>query len=350
MKKLLTFIFLFVSVITRAQLMQSQGASTGTYPLIGKWVLINNLADGDSSNNLITSGYGARNFKGGGAPGGSDGDLQRRNGSSLTGSLLNQTALKITYLSDSFFVVKSANNPNQNIGYVITDNTSNIISGVQVNPQTGLISIGGFKPGYVPQLLSGGTAIVQINSDGVDIGPSPGHDGERLYVNGQTKLMGLTAIGTSPTGNAILTLSASTSSQVPIFFTGSTVDITSGLVDGMAWYNSTTHAFNFRDNSITSNLLNGIRNYNHTIFTPVTSGTVNLVNNQYNIINPAGALLALTVNLPSSPANNDVVYIKFTQAISTVTYANGTVVDGITAPTAGGLTVLTFDNGATKWY
>lgn len=90
--------------------------------------------------------------------------------------------------------------------------------------------------------------------------------------------------------------------------------------------------------------------YSHTIFTPTTGSTVALLNNQYNIINPSGALLALTVNLPSSPNNNDVVYIKFTQNVTTVTYGNGTVVDGITAPTAGGLTVLTYDSGTTSWY
>lgn len=88
----------------------------------------------------------------------------------------------------------------------------------------------------------------------------------------------------------------------------------------------------------------------HTIFTPTTGGTVALTNNQYNIINPAGALLALTVNLPSSPANNDCVFIKFTQNVTTVTYGNGTVVDGITAPTAGGLTVLVYDSVTTSWY
>lgn len=88
----------------------------------------------------------------------------------------------------------------------------------------------------------------------------------------------------------------------------------------------------------------------HTIFTPTTGGTVALINNQYNIINPAGALLALTVNLPSAPANNDCVFIKFTQNVTTVTYGNGVVVDGITAPTAGGLTVLTYDSGTTSWY
>lgn len=90
--------------------------------------------------------------------------------------------------------------------------------------------------------------------------------------------------------------------------------------------------------------------YNHTIFTPTTGGTVSLVTGMYNIINPAGALLALTVNLPSSPANNDVVYIKYTQSITTVTYGNGTVVDGITSPIAGGLVILTYDSGSTSWY
>lgn len=88
----------------------------------------------------------------------------------------------------------------------------------------------------------------------------------------------------------------------------------------------------------------------HTIFTPTTGQTITLINNQYNIVNPSGALLALTINLPSTPSNNDLVYIKFTQNVTTVTYANGTVVDGITAPTAGGLTILTYDSGTTSWY
>lgn len=90
--------------------------------------------------------------------------------------------------------------------------------------------------------------------------------------------------------------------------------------------------------------------YQHTIFTPTTGGTVALVNNQYNIINPSGSLATLTVNLPSSPANNDVVYIKYTQSVTTVTYGNGTVVDGITTPSVGGLVVLTYDASTTSWY
>lgn len=93
-----------------------------------------------------------------------------------------------------------------------------------------------------------------------------------------------------------------------------------------------------------------IINRSHTIFTPTTGGTVTLVNNQYNIINPAGALLALTVNLPASPVNNDIVTIKFTQAVTTVTYSGGTVADGITSPVAGGFITYTYDSGASTWY
>lgn len=88
----------------------------------------------------------------------------------------------------------------------------------------------------------------------------------------------------------------------------------------------------------------------HTIFTPTTGSTITLINNQYNIVNPAGAILALTVTLPSSPANNDYVYIKYAQAVTTVTYTGGTVVDGIVSPAAGGLVVLQYDSGTTSWY
>lgn len=103
--------------------------------------------------------------------------------------------------------------------------------------------------------------------------------------------------------------------------------------------------------SFTGTTLNiGTVNRSHTIFTPTTGGTVTLAANQYNIINPAGALVALTVTLPSSPVNNDTVQIKFTQAVTTVTYSGGTVADGITSPIAGGYVIFTYDSGTTTWY
>lgn len=91
-------------------------------------------------------------------------------------------------------------------------------------------------------------------------------------------------------------------------------------------------------------------NYSHTVFTPSNAGTVNLVDNQTNIINPSGTLIALTVVLPSSPANNDVIFIKYTQAVVTVTYSGGVLADGIVAPTSGTLIMYTYDSGTLSWY
>jgi len=88
----------------------------------------------------------------------------------------------------------------------------------------------------------------------------------------------------------------------------------------------------------------------HTIFTPSTGGTVTLVNNQYNIINPSGSLATLTINLPSSPANNDRVEMKFTRSVTTVTYAGGTYVSAVTSPTAAQDIVLVYDSATSSWY
>ncbi len=94
-----------------------------------------------------------------------------------------------------------------------------------------------------------------------------------------------------------------------------------------------------------------VLNYNHVIFTPTTGGTVNLNNKQYNIINPAGAILAVTLNLPSSPLDGDVVYIKFTQNVTTVSFTGGTVQSGITSAAAGTTVLpLVYDSGTNKWY
>lgn len=91
-------------------------------------------------------------------------------------------------------------------------------------------------------------------------------------------------------------------------------------------------------------------NRSHTIFTPSTGGTVILVNNQINIVNPSGTLATLTLTLPSSPANNDIVNISFTQAVTTITYSGGTVVGGPTTASLGGQWYLTYDSGTTTWY
>lgn len=116
----------------------------------------------------------------------------------------------------------------------------------------------------------------------------------------------------------------------------------SGTYSNVVWNSSNGGRFEVTDA--------GTIRYAHTIFTPTTGQTITLTNNFYNIVNPAGALVALTVTLPASPVNNDVVYIKYTQAVTTVTYTGGTVIDGIVSPAAGGVVVLTYDGNTASWY
>jgi hypothetical protein len=101
-------------------------------------------------------------------------------------------------------------------------------------------------------------------------------------------------------------------------------------------------------NATTSTI--SLNNQSHTIFTPTTGSTVTLVNNQANIINPSGALVALTLALPASPANNDEVRLTFTQAVTTISYSGGTVVGGLTSISTGGQYYLTYDSGTATWY
>lgn len=166
-----------------------------------------------------------------------------------------------------------------------------------------------------------------------------------------TDANGRTGIGNISTPTALLHVGAgtATASTAPIKIDAGTKLSTTEA--GALENDGTNLFFTFANSGSRRQLDNsGVQYYTHNISTPTTGATVTLTNNQYNIINPAGALVALTVNLPSSPSNNDVVYIKYTQSITTVTYANGTVVDGITSPVGGGMVVLTYDSGTTSWY
>lgn len=89
-------------------------------------------------------------------------------------------------------------------------------------------------------------------------------------------------------------------------------------------------------------------NQPHTIFVPLTGGTVNLVNNAYNVINPAGALATLTMVFPSSPSNGDQVSIKYEQAIGTITFTGGTVVGQTN--TVKVFLRWVYDAATTSWY
>jgi hypothetical protein len=88
----------------------------------------------------------------------------------------------------------------------------------------------------------------------------------------------------------------------------------------------------------------------NVVFIPTTGGTTTLFNNEWNVIAPSGALAALTIAMPSSPADGDVVHITITQAITSLSFSGGTVVSSPT--TISGRTELNFvyNNGASTWY
>lgn len=158
------------------------------------------------------------------------------------------------------------------------------------------------------------------------------------------------SIGGGTVTNAYtLSIGASTTAKHAVHFDAG-VDPTTSVQGGM-WWNGTNLYFvdvgiNKRD------ILNGVHNYVHTIFAPSTGGSVTLINNQYNIVNPATGIATLTITMPASPVNNDVVYVKYTQSVAAVTYAgNGnTVVGGLVAPIIGSVITFTFDSASGTWY
>jgi hypothetical protein len=84
--------------------------------------------------------------------------------------------------------------------------------------------------------------------------------------------------------------------------------------------------------------------------TPTTGTSINLLKNGLTIINPAGTLAALTLTLPSSPAEGDAVRYTITQSVSSLSYSGGTVVAAPTIIT-GRTEINHVYRGATaSWY
>lgn len=83
--------------------------------------------------------------------------------------------------------------------------------------------------------------------------------------------------------------------------------------------------------------------------TPTTGSTISSIVGS-NIIEPAGALLALTVTLPASPNNGDIAAYTFTTTITGLTFTGGTVVNTITTAAAGGTIKFIYYSGTSKWY
>lgn len=84
---------------------------------------------------------------------------------------------------------------------------------------------------------------------------------------------------------------------------------------------------------------------------PLTGNTVTLVAaTPIQIIDPAGALAALTVAFPASPIDGQLQRFSFTQAITTLTLSGGTFSNAPTTAAAGNTFEFIYDTSTTKWF
>lgn len=61
----------------------------------------------------------------------------------------------------------------------------------------------------------------------------------------------------------------------------------------------------------------------YVVHSPIEGATVNLVKNTFNIIDLTTIKTSLILNFPQNPDDKDFVEIKFTLAVTTVTYTGG---------------------------
>jgi hypothetical protein len=91
---------------------------------------------------------------------------------------------------------------------------------------------------------------------------------------------------------------------------------------------------------------------NPAYVTPTTGSTITLSQSRHQklIINPSGTLLALTVALPSSPNDGDVVNIASSQIITTFTLSNATIVGALTTLAVATFASYMYSATASKWF
>jgi hypothetical protein len=128
-------------------------------------------------------------------------------------------------------------------------------------------------------------------------------------------------------------------------------DTYDSLRDGINGYFLTTS--DTPGNAAATNFVATPRNiptYTHTVYTPVTTATVNVLANQTSIIAPSGTIAALTIHFPASPTNNTCVVITYAQTVSVITYTGGTVVNGASSSVAGQTNFFWYDSATSTWY
>ena len=84
---------------------------------------------------------------------------------------------------------------------------------------------------------------------------------------------------------------------------------------------------------------------------PTVGQTVNMGDGRevYELLDPAGTLATLTVNLPASPQDGDSALISTSQIITTLTLG-GTIVGTLTSLSLGGFARFIYNTAAGKWF
>lgn len=86
--------------------------------------------------------------------------------------------------------------------------------------------------------------------------------------------------------------------------------------------------------------------------TPTTGSTVTVgsTGSTLLLLNPAGSLLALTISFPSTPSDGDKVQMGSSQAITTVTMSNGTVIGPLTTMAIGTFASYSYNATTSSWF
>lgn len=86
--------------------------------------------------------------------------------------------------------------------------------------------------------------------------------------------------------------------------------------------------------------------------TPTTGGTVTVNANGYTklLLNPAGTLALLTVTLPSSPSDGDMVELCSTQIVTGLTMNGGTIIGALTTMAVATFAGYVYSADASKWF
>lgn len=84
---------------------------------------------------------------------------------------------------------------------------------------------------------------------------------------------------------------------------------------------------------------------------PTVGQTVTIASNtDILIIEPAGLLASLTVNLPSGVPDGKRIGVTCTQVVTTLTFGGGTIINGITTFAAGIGVEYVYRGANSQWY